>query len=81
MKGCRSLQIVWSRMKATMARVSSLAGPSAPCRTGLASSSIPVAEDVPDEPIGGVGRIVEPVALDARRTSATALAPPRAPTG
>ncbi len=47
-----------------MARVSALAAPSGPSSTGFASSSIPVAIDVPDEAIDRAGRIVEAIGAD-----------------
>ena len=40
----------------------------------LGELQMPVAEDVPDEAIGGVGGVVEAIGFDRRATSPTALA-------
>ena len=73
MNGCSSLRIS-SRAQAAMARVSSLAAPSGPVQQRLRQFEIPVAIDVPDEAIGGAGRLVEAVGFDRCVISATAFA-------
>ena len=74
MKGCSSFRI-WSRAQAAVARVSAFGTLVAPLEHRLGDLDIPVAENVIDKVIGGIGGVVEAIGLDrCRRHRATALA-------